>query len=749
MAKNITAQRDFSAGELDATCKRGDDMPEFKAGLRQASNFRILNSKKLSNRPGRRALLAASDRVEEVLMAPGVTYYVAFPSGFLKIFNSAGTQVFSEARTWSATTAANVVWAVYDKSIYITFAGMVPRVLTWDGATTWTAADFAVDTTTGGRKQTPFYRIAPKGITLTPSGTTGAINITFSAAYLVAGMIGTRLLYNSRQLTITGVTNPTTGTATVNETLNGGQNLPVAATTAFSVGDVVEGSVSGATGVVLVIHAGVSLDVLLTSAVNFQYGTGGLGVTPDTVIGPLGSSVINAAVSAISPPASQIWDEEVMNSYRGWPQSVFVDQNRLGFCNFPSVPGGIVWSQIANFGNFYPGANPEDPIFELAPNKSQVLYVIPGMDASEFVFCDNKLYYIQITPANPLKPGSVVFNTISEDECAQVQPRRAGEFMLYVTGGGNQIMALKIYGAYTRAYKTESVTELSAHLFTSVRAIAIMTGSGTFAERYIFVLNAAGSVVAGKYAADKNNELSGNVGWTPWTGNGTVKWVSCKGANVLFTTSYAPNGIGAVQIAELLDDTRYLDGSQLYNTQPSGLPIPGGKGPLWWIAGGTVDLIDQTTRTMGTYTVDADGFLIPQNNGGEDFTSATLVAGQAWTGTIEPFVPAAPPGQSAQQRMRKRRVSRVVVTVKDSSGFVFARLKSGKTIPGGPALGTILASTRIPTWNQGDLVTAPPPLREESYSFRPVGRDNDPRNCVIKDTPGPLIIEEYGMESSI
>lgn len=744
MPSVVASQSDFSAGELDPQVKRDNKNPIVQAGVRQATNFRIINTKGLKNRSGRRALFAANDRVEEFLIAPGVTYYIAFPSASLKIYDSTGTLVFTDtARPWNATTARDVRYAIFDKSIYIAAAGMTPRILTWDGSVTWTGSDFA-ETTIGSQKRTLFYRIAPKGITLAPGAATGlGVAIVFSANVLVAGMVNTRIRYGGRQMTIKTVTNGTNGTADINEALQGAQRLTLDANV-FVVNDVV--SQPGVSGVVTAVGA-TTIDVTLLGSATF---TAPLGITNGT------ARTRVSAVAALGPPASAVWDQEVMNSYQGWPKSVFVDQNRLGFCNFPAVPQGIAWSAVVGFTDFYSDAFATDglstdAIFELVPDKRQVQDVVPGMDASEFVFCDKGLLYIQITPANPLKPGSVGFNTISEDECGNVQPRRAGEFIVYATGGLNQLMVVRIFGAYTRSYKTDSLTELSAHLFTSIAAIAIMTASASFAERYLFVLNADGSVIVGKYSLSKNGELEGNVGFTPWTGNGTVKFVSCKGANILFTTSYAPNGIGAVQLVELLDDSRYLDASQLYNTQPSGLPIPGGKGPLWYLAGGTVDLMDGPlgTRMMGTYVIDANGFLVPQNQGGEDFTSVNLVVGQAWSAIVEPFIPPVQEGQDVGQRVKKRRIKRAQPNVSNSSGFVMQRLYSGQSGPHLPALGTVMAERRVPMWNVGEDPTQPPLLREQSYIHRPVGRAPDPRWRILKDTPGPLTIEEVGFEITV
>jgi hypothetical protein len=56
---------------------------------------------------------------------------------------------------------------------------------------------------------------------------------------------------------------------------------------------------------------------------------------------------------------------------------------------------------------------------------------------------------------------------------------------------------------------------------------------------------------------------------------------------------------------------------------------------------------------------------------------------------------------------------------------------------------------RITAYNQGDDATKPPPLRETAERWRPLGRSFDPRMAIIKDTPGPLLIEEIGMEATI
>ncbi len=87
--------------------------------------------------------------------------------------------------------------------------------------------------------------------------------------------------------------------------------------------------------------------------------------------------------------------------------------------------------------------------------------------------------------------------------------------------------------------------------------------------------------------------------------------------------------------------------------------------------------------------------------------------------------------------------------MQNSSGFTMCRLFSGPVTRTSQQPGTIMQRRRIETWNQDDDPTQPPPLREQAYSTRPIGRAHDPRVAIIKDTPGPLIVLEIDLEVSV
>jgi hypothetical protein len=835
------AQRDFSAGELDVEMKRADDNPVMKTGARQMLNWRILNSRAVKQRPGKIALFTElGPRVEPILMKPGQLFYIVFGAGLLRVYNAIGANVFSTATfssgsniTWTQATVGAITYAISGLNIYIFYADNAPdnrpQLLTWDGISqnsAWTISAWLESISAGGQKRTLFYRISPPSVAMLPSAVRGAISITFSAAVLVAGMIGARLRYAGRQLQITGVSSGASGTAQVVEPLPPSQTLTLSSSTGFyNIGDVVRGGTSGAEGIVAttpnqqidlfgtpvgVLNVGqavtgapstatatiiainygglggvASITLSLTTATLFATGDvvsdgGGNSVTltsiggsnfivqlipssgnniavfvNEIIAGPSGSGVISGTAVGL-PQAIAVWDEEVMNTYRGYPSSVFFDQNRLGLCNFPDVPSALAWSGQGSPNDFYVGALPQNAIFNLAPGNVQVQFVVPGMESSEFVFCDAKIFYIPITQQIPLVPGSVEFNELAaHGSLAGVQPRRAEQSIVYMKAGGGSVGAVQAPGSYYRPYIIDSLSELHGHLFTPSQAVAIAIPSAAaqFEENYIYVSLKNGGLVVGHYQMKQGLIEAGpdgkpKIGWSPWNSNGNTVWAAALQDSVIFLTGYNV-GTASFGLVEKLDANQYLDAAVAVNSLPAAFAPPGGKGPLFSFAGALVTLMDQGQRMMGVYQVDVNGFIVPQRFGGENLAAPTLVAGQAWTSVLEPFVADAPPGQDVGQRMFKRRVARFAAYVSNSTGFLMARLFSGPLTRTSPALGTIMNTYRVTAWNQDDDATKPPPLREEAQRSRPLGRAFDPRVAIIKDTPGPLTIHEIGTKVTI
>lgn len=735
----LTAQRDFSSGELNIDAKRRDDQPIMRAGARQLRNWRVLNSGAAMNRAGRRAIFGGSGRVEKVLVAPGLTFYLGFGLGFLSIFDATGNLVTgnSGAYSWTNATVRQIVLAIVPRGagqidVVMTFPGQIPKVATWTSGTGWSFSDFSFTIAEDGSVLLPFYRLSASGITIQPSASVGIITLTASAPVFFPGMVGTIIRWNTRQVRILTYIDSTHVTANVIQQLLGALTLTATGSFngGFAIGDIIGGANSGTTAEIFGITGTItSLQVNVLEARLFSPGEG--------VFGPNGSFVLAAQTGITNGPTLQ-WDDAVFSTYRGWPQSCFFDQNRLGFCDIPALPNGIGWSRIAQYGDFLPAAvTADDPIFEIAPERSRVYHVATKQD--EIVLTDRGVWYIPINETNPLKPGSVVFKKISVDAASQAAPSETNEGIVFIGAGQNRVVAIVPTGTLTNPWQTKETSLFHQHLFNAPYCIVSTIGDDTFAERYVYVLNTDGTVAVGKYDAGKEW-----VGWLPWDGKGVPQWISVLGSETTFVTQYG----GVSLVAERLDSTIYLDGAILLNAPPVGLLPPGGglTGPLWWLLGGSVDLMDGI-MPKGTYQVDGVGNIIP-NNPGEDLSSPTLLAGQSWVSTLEPFPTNSDAGADQHQRMRRRRILRIAATVEQSTGFKFSKLYAG--IKGAllPVFGSEIGSHRVPTWNQDDNQALPPPTRNQTYLWRPTGRFFDPRAALVKDVPGPITVVEIAMEIS-
>jgi hypothetical protein len=753
------SQWDFSAGEVDVTLKRADNHPARKAGVRQAANFRILNSGAIQNRSGRSALFPEIGRNEKITVQPGVFYFLCFGNGTLHIRDVNGVQVATNSGySWTTATENSISFATVPRAasvidVVMTFPGQVPKIARYS-AGAWTFLDFAFALDAVNAIQEPFFRLSAPGITMTPVGGAtppiagNSITLNTSAAFFIAGasptgMIGTTIRWHNSQILITAVTNSTTAIGTVVQGLPGTDKIaPVNFQGYLSVGDIIVEDITGIEAEVSTVVSTAEFHVnYLRSGTRFKTGAGAANLFGPTWSG--GSTVVTGIISE----ASAIWDEAVTSGFRGWPQFCFYDQGRLGFCNFPSLPRAIGWSAIGLPDNFLIGVTPSAAMLELIGDLSQVLYVVAGQEGNEFVFTDSKIFYIPISVTNPLKPGSVAFNLLSDDGAAQVQPRPSQEVIIYVNAGGNSMKAIVATGAFQRPFNTIGLNDFHSHLINSVVAIAAPHADTTFQERYIYVLNSNGTLAVGKYDT-KLGQIQGIVGWVPFSGAGTLSWVTAHERDIFFTTSYAPNGITPVSVVEVLDDSQYLDCAIPVQNVPTPF-VTGGKGPLFAFANGSVTLMDQVTRNMGTYFVDANGFIIPQFNGGEDLTVASLVAGQPWTATLEPFAPDAQPGTDMGQRMKPRQVSKLDAYFINSTGFLMAMLFSGKQNQITPAFGTIMNQKRVPAYEPSENQALAPVLREWVEFYSPAGSSYDPRVAIIKDTPGPLLICEIAMEVTI
>src|ERR1017187_8097520 len=737
-ARFITTQVDFSGGQIDEDAKRREDNKAAKTGGRAMSNWRARNVGTLDVRPGRNAIaLAAGPRAERFRMSPTQELIITFSTGALAITDTAGNAVASNASAsyiWTNATVSKINWCVTPDRVVICFPGMPPQIILWDsGANTFAFSAFAF-APIAHQVQEPFFRFAADVSTIYPSAIYGTITLTCSIPFFKNSMIGEYLSIAGQQVHITAVgsvTPITTATGVVSNSLALSYeytNLPSGVPAQdFPLHTLAETSVSKIMYEVT-YNTGTTLIGTIVNGINIPINSG------DWLVSAWGQMSLQPGQGAqyVGPQAVVTWQQEFMNAGNGWPCACFYAHQRLGFCDFPRRPDAIIWSapgsytifwvdSAAAIGNPNAGANPNCALFEFisAGAEGGVPHVrnVIEWNGDEFIFTDRGINVLPVAnQAGGLQPGTVRFTFISDRSASTLAPAVTRDALIFTSASGDRVSAIIRTGNFTTPYAEQDLTQFPSQLIDNPLAITVGKGDDGFPERYIYVLNSDGSIAVGRAQEDKSF-----VGWMPWTGAGLVSWISQGYLTVLLTTLY-----GTKYILEYENSGYYLDQAVLVNSPPAKM-LTGGHGAFIAFASGTVRVMDGAID-HGTRAVDATGHLIALP--ADDFSSATLVAGQAFTSTLSPFVPEAQPGLAMGQRQRQRRISRAAVQVYNSNGFTFG-------------------DRTIPPNNFGEDPTIQPVLRETTYRTRQLGRSFDPQIVLLKDNPGPLTVVEFAIESTV
>lgn len=722
----LWAQRDFSAGQIDETALRADDTQMMRAGLRRARNVRIANTRSLKRRPGRRAVLRTTGIAEIVRPASGEEWFMVIEPGRVVFVRSdlSLTAAF-DGLPWGADILPEISWVEEGGTVLMAHRSFRVQAFGYDRLTrTWSHFPFGFATEPGGATREPFHNFfLGTGVTLTPSAREGAISVAASGAVFDPGHVGGRVRYGERQISITGYVSPTQVNGTVVEKLPPSFRVTVDNVAGLQVGDVIEGVSSGAKGQVVVVGA-TTFDVLLTR--NWA------GFTTDEYIAGPRSRMKFTSQAEIASLASTVWDEQLISAYRGYPGTVSKDQRRVVFCNFLQAGPAVVWSATGTVNDFKVGADKSDAIFELLPENCTVLDVVGGAD--EFIFTDRGVYYVPISTANPLIPGSIEFRLITDDPVAPVRPQQTPDGLVFINAARTRVLALIGTGQSARPYVVDDISEYHLDVLNDVRRIAVTNTAVAAPERYLYACNADGTLAVGRVQRQQGGK--GWLGWLPWDGAGLVKWVCAASSTICVTVEYETPG-GLVRFVELFDDALLLDcstalttasGGEALEVEP-GVPLEVSAGePLHlglqyafgWAAGLAISA-EQSGWYRGDYEVAPDGSLVSPLAVGDVFA---VNGGFNFKVEVEPFVPHADEGElSRRQRLRRRRLKQVAATVLHTQAIV-------------------VAGHLVPYYLGGENEEQAPPLRSTTYRARVLGRDFDPRWTVEQTLPGKLTLIE-------
>jgi hypothetical protein len=253
MARRILdLKTNFLAGEITGEAFVRSDIQGYANGCETLSNWLIRPVGPVRSRPG---TLYKQDIGEDAPIAPFVfdddqIYFLAFMNTQVKIYDEDGTLVTTLASTpWTTAQLDKISWTHSGDTMFVYHEDVPTQIITRTGASTFTFAAISFETNDGDTiRYQPYYKFAAAAVTLTPSATTGSINLTASAAVFTADYVDTIVRYKGNEVLITAFTSTTVLVGTVRVTL--------AATTAAQDWDEQEYSAVRGYAAAGVLHAG-------------------------------------------------------------------------------------------------------------------------------------------------------------------------------------------------------------------------------------------------------------------------------------------------------------------------------------------------------------------------------------------------------------------------------------------------------------------------------------------------------------
>jgi len=699
----------FEGGEGDVQYQRRADSEIWIRTARKLRNVRILNGGGAARRPGLARGVESSGpvRLLEFISRAGDRRMLAFRPTAVDIYESDLTVEDTETSLpWAADDLATMQFATENDRVIVTSQQFLMRTLERSSAGAWTGASFSYDTGPESSKKQPYFRFSDtRGITLLPSGTSGSITVTASAALFVAGHVGTRFRILNREVEVTAYTDSTHVTATVIQALYPTMRWTVGSTTGFGVGDQVTTTADSVEGEVAAIVSATQIDVILKNG--FTNPT----VTSNVVVGPNTSSALSAVTTTTSLATTQ-WDEQMISSVRGYPGGCCFHRSRLVLYDFPQAPEYIAASAVGLYNDFDVGDGlDDDAIIEGigdAPGK-RIRHAISAEQL--IVLGESGAYYVGDGSQSVLTPTTVDFLKIGPEPVGDANPVLAAEGVVYRETKADRIMLLQPTGTVRRSWNTTELADLSPHLVRNPTRLCIVDGCEWGPERYVFAVNDDGTL--GCMHFRRGSEV---VGWGLWETEGTFVDLGAFDTEV-----WAVALRDGIYTIEIFDTDRLTDESVLITNAEGDTPTDAS-----W-AGKEISLVWRTTEDgesrraeVGYFGGTGAGALAGAPTAGRDYEGGRRFYTQV--GLWPPIDPEAGPRSWI-------RCSRVAVDTVDS-GLYYVDEKP-----------------RTP-YRAADDLTQPPPLRSGWRALKRLGRERDPEVDVTQVESAPLTVRSVVLDAS-
>ena len=639
MPRATWTQTNFNGGEWSPLTYGRIDIAKYKNALALCQNYVTQLQGGLTRRPGTRFVAAGKysgaptgSEIRLVRFEFSVTqaYILEFGNSYLRFYTNDGQLLnggvpYEISTPYPAVDIWGMSFAQSADTLYIAHPNHPPMKLQRLGATNWQLS-------TINFQDGPYLPINTTSTTATPSGTSGAVTVTFSSVAGVNGGAGFSINDVGRPLriksggvwlwgTITVVTNPTTITWTV--AAPNGQQVPTQATatanisagSVFSI-TVTNGgggygasppsvSISGGGGSGAVAYANLSNGVV-TSITMSVTGTGYSSAPTVTI----------AAPAAIVASTTTFWRLGVwsvgaasIGGQPNYPACVVFNQDRLIWAGPPAYPNRIDGSNVSDYENMAP-SNIDGTIidsnaisFSLNANTVNAIRwmvsdewgLLVGTAGGEWVVSPSNLQQA-ITPTNINAKQTTSYGV------APVAAVRVGKSTLFVQRTQRKLREMT-YQFVISTFQAPDISLVSEHLTkTGFKQIGVQLAP----QQIIWLVRNDGVLIGLTYDKDQevagwHQHIIGGFSDAGQTQNAVVESVACIPSpdvtrdEVWLVVRRYING-QSVRYVEVMtkfwedgDDIRngvFLDSSASYNGAPT-TTISG----LTWLTGQTVGVL--------------------------------------------------------------------------------------------------------------------------------------------------------------
>lgn len=535
-------QNSFLGGEIDPEFLMRGDAETANQSCERARNVALLTGGGAVRRPGTRLLAYSTNKKRYTFFSnsAGDIYALAMEGGFARIIDAeTGQLLTSLAAPWAEADIDDAVFVNASNGVFVFSEKFWPQFVTYEaGVLTVEPHTFALGVE--GTTLQPYYRFTRKNVTMSVSGETGNISITFDGPVFRTGHIGTIFRRAGREIRITGFTNSRNGTGTVLQTLYPTFIVPLDNTAGFKVGQIVAGSDTDYEGEVVNVFATEIVVLMRNSLVGFFHSAADPTLS-EKVIGPTGAGQVTGNSVKTAPASALEWDEQMISAARAYPRAAAIHRNRLVMTGFSSAPNIIAASALGSYDNFdtrqYDSAGPDasDAFIEgIGIDDIEVRHIASLENL--MVLTNNGIFYVPEYNTE-FAPGEVAFLRIGPDGASAAQPAVVTEGMIYVDESGGKIMAVAPTGLVARPWEVRELSQAASHLINNPKAIVAASTVGARRHRMVFVVNSDGTVAVLSYQRFENF-----AGWALWNRpdatfeaiavNGDDVWVSFLRAGV-------------------------------------------------------------------------------------------------------------------------------------------------------------------------------------------------------------------------